>query len=645
MRNLARETGKHLHSDIEKPVAEGAKRQGIIARVFGHAARLIGTGMMLCALSAPVVLASGTGALAETRSLKLYFVHTGEKAVITFKRNGVYDRQGLQQLNRFLRDWRRNQPTKMDPRLFDLIWEVYRKSGSNAYINVVCGFRSPETNALLRSRSKLVAEKSQHILGKAMDYFIPDVKLATLREIGMKMQIGGVGFYPHSGSPFVHMDVGRVRSWPRMNRSELVRLFPNGRTMHIPADGTPLPGYEEALADYKRRVGSDHIEIADTGGSKKKGFFATLFGIGADDDEDQAPAETAVASAEPAPRRQQEQILTNPSPDTQPILTAAGDAPSEAIHAPIPVGRPAFSDQVGNSGVAAALVEPPSDTASAALDAASQPQAAGADSYPDLAAYKIPVPTLLGKRQLPGEADIETAALSQDEQSAELAAVPVPVSRPAGSEALLAKAEGADAGDENGQSALSPDAAAALDQGSQIPGKAAVPAAAAPAAIATIPEVAAPPVDGGATADAKSADASDPYSTDEAEDSEDVAALEGQPDASSPNFGDAFDQPAAEQSPIAQGLPVKAGRPTAKDAAVAANGQKALTGDLLAKWAMNNARAGIIDQPVKAPRFVSLAMRAQPATPVTGGFTTKVATIDPARFSGGSTDQVLTNSN
>ncbi|MGO7418250.1 DUF882 domain-containing protein, partial [Rhizobium ruizarguesonis] len=82
------------------------------------------------------------------------------------------------------------------------------------------GSRRTETNEMLRGRSRNsgVAEKSQHMLGKAMDFFIPDVKLATLRGIGMKMQVGGVGFYPKSGSPFVHMDVGGVRAWPRMSR-------------------------------------------------------------------------------------------------------------------------------------------------------------------------------------------------------------------------------------------------------------------------------------------------------------------------------------------------------------------------------------------------------------------------------------------
>ncbi len=245
---------------------------------------------------------AGSLARADTRSLKLYFVHTGEKAEIVFKRNGRYDAAGLQQLNRFLRDWRRNEPTKMDPRLFDLIWQAYRTSGSDDYIHVICGYRSPSTNSMLRSRSKGVAEKSQHMLGRAMDFYIPDVKLRTLRDIGLRLQGGGVGYYPTSGSPFVHMDVGNVRHWPRMSRQELVAVFPRGNTLHVPSDGKPLPGFEQALAAYKSRQASGNLAIASLGNNSTRrgarGLLAAFFGGGgADEDEDDAS--TAVASAQP----------------------------------------------------------------------------------------------------------------------------------------------------------------------------------------------------------------------------------------------------------------------------------------------------------------------------------------------------------
>ncbi|UCI09172.1 DUF882 domain-containing protein [Mesorhizobium sp. B1-1-8] len=248
----------------------------------------------LAAVILAVGLLSGavSGAKAEVRTLKLYHLHTHEKAEIVYKRNGRYDPEGLRKINIILRDWRRNEPTKMDPRLLDLVWEAYRESGATDYIQVVCGYRSPSTNALLRSRSRGVAEKSQHMLGKAMDFYIPGVPLKKLRNIGLKMQGGGVGYYPTSGSPFVHMDVGNVRHWPGISRQELVSLFPNGKTLHVPSDGRPLPGYEQAVAAYQARKGSGtpNIELASAGGSTKRsgGLFAWFRGGGADEADDEA---------------------------------------------------------------------------------------------------------------------------------------------------------------------------------------------------------------------------------------------------------------------------------------------------------------------------------------------------------------------
>ncbi len=251
------------------------------------------------------VAAAATGAQAEVRSLKLYHLHTHEKAEIVYKRNGRYDPEGLRKINIILRDWRRNEPTKMDPRLLDLVWEAYRESGATDYIQVVCGYRSPSTNSMLRSRGRGVAEKSQHMLGKAMDFYIPGVPLKKLRNIGLKMQGGGVGYYPTSGSPFVHMDVGNVRHWPGISRQELVSLFPNGKTLHVPSDGRPLPGYEQAMASYKARKGSGtpNVEMASIGGGSKKsgGFLSAFFGGGGDDEADDS-ADVETASAAPAPR-------------------------------------------------------------------------------------------------------------------------------------------------------------------------------------------------------------------------------------------------------------------------------------------------------------------------------------------------------
>ncbi|MBN9220266.1 MAG: DUF882 domain-containing protein [Mesorhizobium sp.] len=284
------------------------------------------------------VAAAATGAQAEVRSLKLYHLHTHEKAEIVYKRNGRYDPEGLRKINIILRDWRRNEPTKMDPRLLDLVWEAYRESGATDYIQVVCGYRSPATNSMLRSRSRGVAEKSQHMLGKAMDFYIPGVPLKKLRNIGLKMQGGGVGYYPTSGSPFVHMDVGNVRHWPGISRQELVSLFPNGKTLHVPSDGRPLPGYEQALASYKARKGSGtpNIEMASAGGNGKKsgGFLSALFGGGGDDEADDS-ADVETASAAPAPKpRNAKPVLTNAKSSNLPGIAIV--APENAQRAEIP---------------------------------------------------------------------------------------------------------------------------------------------------------------------------------------------------------------------------------------------------------------------------------------------------------------------
>ncbi|MER9562613.1 DUF882 domain-containing protein [Mesorhizobium sp. M0571] len=278
--------------------------------------------------------AAATGASAETRSLKLYHLHTHEKAEIVYKRNGRYDQAGLRKINIILRDWRRNEPTKMDPRLLDLVWEAYRESGATDYIQVVCGYRSPSTNSMLRSRSRGVAEKSQHMLGRAMDFYIPGVPLKKLRDIGLRMQGGGVGYYPSSGSPFVHMDVGNVRHWPGISRQELARVFPNGKTLHVPSDGKPLPGYQQALASYKARkgAGAPAIELASAsgGGKKSRGFLAAFFGGGDDEADDSAD----VAMAEPAPKPRN--VKPAPAAKSNNLPGIAIVAPQDAKRAAIP---------------------------------------------------------------------------------------------------------------------------------------------------------------------------------------------------------------------------------------------------------------------------------------------------------------------
>jgi uncharacterized protein YcbK (DUF882 family) len=280
-------------------------------------------------------------AFGETRTLTFFHTHTRESLTVTFRRNGQYDSGALQQLNWFLRDWRVEKPAQMDPRLFDILWEVYRESGSSQPINIISAYRSPETNGALRRRSSGVAEHSQHMLGKAMDIRLPDVDTARLRAIAMKMQYGGVGYY--ASSAFVHVDTGNVRAWPRMTQQQLVQLFPDGKTLHLPANGKPLAGYEIAKAEILSRNASLATQSSAGGGPSIGNLFASLFGSknAAPTPQAETPApstSTMVASADP---ESIETIVAVPLPPQRPreIKLAAAvmpDGPADALAAEVP---------------------------------------------------------------------------------------------------------------------------------------------------------------------------------------------------------------------------------------------------------------------------------------------------------------------
>ena len=285
----------------------------------------------------------------DTRTISFHHLHTDETITITYKKNGRYDEAALKKLDWFMRDWRKEQEVHMDPHLFDLLWETNREVGGKEPIQVVCGYRSPDTNAMLRARSTGVAQFSQHTHGQAIDFYIPDVPLAEIRAVGLQLQRGGVGFYPTSGSPFVHLDTGTIRHWPRIARNELEKIFPDGRTVHIPADGHPLPGYKLALADVERHgsVPSEMsletareagvITAADEeraiAGPKKQTLFAKLFGKGKDEDEDAA----AAAPAKPSRVRT---FVASLMPHAKPPQAARPDVVAAAV--PLPAAKPAL---------------------------------------------------------------------------------------------------------------------------------------------------------------------------------------------------------------------------------------------------------------------------------------------------------------
>ena len=146
--------------------------------------------------------------------LNLQNLHTGESLSVVYRVGDTYVPEAMDQLNHFLRDHRTDEVNTYDPTEFDVLHNVLARLGrTNGEIDIVCGYRSPETNALLRSQSAEtgVAEHSQHILAKAIDIRVPGVGTAQLRNAALSLDAGGVGYYPVS--QFVHVDVGPVRQW------------------------------------------------------------------------------------------------------------------------------------------------------------------------------------------------------------------------------------------------------------------------------------------------------------------------------------------------------------------------------------------------------------------------------------------------
>ncbi len=201
----------------------------------------------IAGLSADGITASSSG----DRTISLYHIHTQERLTVTYKKGGEYVPEAMKQINWIMRDWRKNQTIAIDPHTIDLAWEMHEELGSREPINVICGYRSRDTNEMLRKTVGGQASQSQHITGKAIDITFPDVPLKRMRYSALVRERGGVGYYPTSGIPFVHVDTARVRSWPRLPRYELALVFPEGHSQHMPADGGPISPADVKIAQAK----------------------------------------------------------------------------------------------------------------------------------------------------------------------------------------------------------------------------------------------------------------------------------------------------------------------------------------------------------------------------------------------------------
>ena len=181
--------------------------------------RFLGYGA--AAAAAALVPARAQGAVADRSSAKpiervlsFFNTHTGERLRTAYCCSGKYEPEALQAINHILRDFRANEIKPIDPGLLDLLHELGGTLETDQPFHIISGYRSPHTNAMLRTRGGAqtgVASGSLHMVGRAIDIRVPGVKLDHLRSAARSLKLGGVGYYPSSN--FVHVDTGRVRFW------------------------------------------------------------------------------------------------------------------------------------------------------------------------------------------------------------------------------------------------------------------------------------------------------------------------------------------------------------------------------------------------------------------------------------------------
>ncbi len=187
---------------------ESLRKIGLNRRHF------IKTGLLttIAAIISPVELAEAISqGLPPTRRLSFFNTHTGETLAVSYCRQGGYCPDALSEINHILRDHRTGDTRAIRPRLLDILYRLAKRIDPSEPYHIISGYRSPVTNAELRTKSKGVARRSFHTLGMAIDIRIPGFGTKGLYVEAMQLRAGGVGYYPESD--FIHLDCGPVRHW------------------------------------------------------------------------------------------------------------------------------------------------------------------------------------------------------------------------------------------------------------------------------------------------------------------------------------------------------------------------------------------------------------------------------------------------
>ena len=171
---------------------------------------LMGFGLGLLVQGA-VTTSVAAAIVRPSRVLSFRHLHTGERLSLAYRAGDGYNREALARIDHLMRDFRSGDIHPIAPQLLDLLADLQHSLGSKSEIEVISGYRSPETNATLAKRSNGVAKRSLHMRGLAVDIRLPDQNLETVYKTAREMRAGGVGLYRRSR--FVHLDVGRPRFW------------------------------------------------------------------------------------------------------------------------------------------------------------------------------------------------------------------------------------------------------------------------------------------------------------------------------------------------------------------------------------------------------------------------------------------------
>ncbi|MCG6865708.1 MAG: DUF882 domain-containing protein [Thiogranum sp.] len=166
--------------------------------------------------SGALLLASGllpfaTASASTRRFISLVNTHTSERLELCYFRDGKFVADACQRLDYLLRDFRSGDVHNIDPKLYDVVHAIQTEVGHRGQVEIISGYRSPATNAKLRSSSTGVAKRSLHMQGQALDIRLRGVDSAKVRDAALALRAGGVGYYKKSD--FVHVDTGRVRHW------------------------------------------------------------------------------------------------------------------------------------------------------------------------------------------------------------------------------------------------------------------------------------------------------------------------------------------------------------------------------------------------------------------------------------------------